>query len=378
MYIEIKGIGLNNKGSELMLLAVIHEIRSRLPEARIVVAFDSPPRKIKELNLYRRLWKQKYKIQWAFMGNFIPKNVRASLGLVLDKEIDVILDASGFAYGDQWRPGDLTEMAGRTEDFKRAGKKIIFLPQAFGPFKKPGDKINITKLVTNANLICARDLTSLGFLRQIVGKQKNIFRFPDFTILLEGKKPDYFDPSKHQICIIPNSKMIDRTDSIVAKNYNEFLLYAFKSLEKMRTQTFILLHEQNKDSQIADYIGKMLDRKIEIVKEDDPILIKGILGNCQGVIGSRFHGLVGALSQGVPTIGTGWSHKYRELFKDYNCEECLIDLSSFNKKIINEKLSLIIDEAKRIDLQQRLRASTERQKELVREMWNMVFNIIQK
>ena len=70
--------------------------------------------------------------------------------------------------------------------------------------------------------------------------------------------------------------------------------------------------------------------------------IKGILGSCEATIGSRFHGLVSALSQNVPTIAIGWSHKYNMLFRDYDFSEGLMNILADDEEI-NQKLKLLID-----------------------------------
>jgi len=49
---------------------------------------------------------------------------------------------------------------------------------------------------------------------------------------------------------------------------------------------------------------------------------------CELTIDGRFHGLGGASSLGVASLVTGWSHKCRMLFKDYDFEDRVIDLES--------------------------------------------------
>jgi colanic acid/amylovoran biosynthesis protein len=44
------------------------------------------------------------------------------------------------------------------------------------------------------------------------------------------------------------------------------------------------------------------------------------------VAGSRFHALLAALSQGVPVIAAGWSHKYLGLLDAYGSADALLEL----------------------------------------------------
>jgi colanic acid/amylovoran biosynthesis protein len=78
----------------------------------------------------------------------------------------------------------------------------------------------------------------------------------------------------------------------------------------------VLVHEE-RDRELADRLAHEAGLSDPVAQFDDPLELKGILGACAFSVGSRFHGLVSALSQGVPCLGTSWSHKYRELFDDY-------------------------------------------------------------
>jgi hypothetical protein len=50
-------------------------------------------------------------------------------------------------------------------------------------------------------------------------------------------------------------------------------------------------------------------------------LVKKIISGSQFLVGSRFHALAGALSSAVPAIALGWSHKYQEIFSDFNVSD---------------------------------------------------------
>ena len=54
--------------------------------------------------------------------------------------------------------------------------------------------------------------------------------------------------------------------------------------------------------------------------------IKGILATCTAVISSRYHALIAALSQGVPAVALGWSHKYEALLSEVGTPENCIQM----------------------------------------------------
>jgi colanic acid/amylovoran biosynthesis protein len=109
--------------------------------------------------------------------------------------------------------------------------------------------------------------------------------------------------------------MLDRTTPERASAYVEFMADAARLAEAAGLEPWIAVHEVN-DGAIVDAVNARLDRPLRIV--DEPALVmKGIFGCCHAVVGSRYHALVSTLSQGVPAIGTSWSHKYDALFAEY-------------------------------------------------------------
>ena len=93
------------------------------------------------------------------------------------------------------------------------------------------------------------------------------------------------------------------------------------------------------------------------------------------MISSRFHGLVSALSQGVPALTTGWSHKYEMLLTEYGFPEGCIPVGSSDSEI-RERILQITDEANAVQLRQKLTETAQIQKQKSEKMWARVFECI--
>jgi len=187
---------------------------------------------------------------------------------------------------------------------------------------------------------------SYEHLTELVGEQAKIKQSPDFTNLMTGVLPQGFDTEQNRFCIVPNCRMLDKTDQKTREAYLPFLISCTRYLLEKGAKPFVLVHEGKDDQRLADELSAAVGG-IPIVKESGALEIKGILGACSGTLGSRFHGLVSALSQGVPALATGWSHKYQMLFEDYGFPEGLVQVTT-DEAEIKRKIDLITDDAARI------------------------------
>ncbi len=132
MLIEIRKTGFVNKGAQLMLLSAIDRVRREMPGADLAMAPELPSAPFIErarLGLYQKIWFQRYRVQWGFLGALVPRPIREHFGLVLDREIDAVLDASGFSYSDQIGLSSTLAMAKATARWKRRGTSVILLPR---------------------------------------------------------------------------------------------------------------------------------------------------------------------------------------------------------------------------------------------------------
>lgn len=366
MIIEMRGVNARNKGAELMLHAIAQKIERELPEAELVLGIGPGNFRLAKMLgirtqlMIRKRWQDLRLPYIFFAGGFLKKR-----GYYHEKEVDVILDASGFAYGDQWSLGAINNLNRLLTRFKKkAGKTFIMLPQALGPFDKKFFSEAFKRSISDIDLICARDDVSFVEVEKL-NSGKNIVKYPDFTNLVDVRKVSGFS---EKVCIIPNYRMLDKTS--VGDSYVSFLVNLVRHLKKYNLPFYFLIHDTGNDMDIVDTIKKTTKVDIEIVSGLDALGVKSHIASSRLVVSSRFHGIVSALSSGIPCIATGWSHKYEELMRSYGVEELLI--KDFDLVDIRQQLEQA-EFAKAIIVRKSSELKVQSEK-----MWDMVVSELRK
>lgn len=325
MNLLITGVSTNNKGAELMLIAVTRHFADHFPECNLCVSHHCG-------NYLTRARYGLYQVpEPARFGrsrlglSLLPSPLRRSLGLFSETDIDAIIDASGFAFGDQLALQRLNGFAKDIRRWKRQGKKIILLPQAFGPFHNEPHRRAFQSLLPMIDLLYARDAASLSHLREITSDTRNLFLSPDITIPLgQGAGGDPGADSK-QVLFVPNYRMMDQTHSEISTRYPKTLATGIEAVSDLGFSPALLLHDAHEDQALVPDIETHLRKPVPVLRERCPMALKRVIGGSRLLVGSRFHALVGALSQGIPAIAFGWSHKYQELFHDFDCGDMVLD-----------------------------------------------------
>ena len=383
--VAIQGVNFVNKGAELMLYAIIQSLKGKAD----ILATDVKCGDFKaraDLGLYHLPWlftrKFPAKVSSAWkdtastLVSVMPKNVRYATHILSSRDIGMVLDASGFAYSD-----DLGRLGERTTQFtadnvrkwKNQGTKIVFLPQAFGPFRSSQTREYASQIVRHSDLVFARDSVSLAHLRELAPESLNIRTAPDFTCLVPGVRPDRYYDIIGRPCVVPNRRMVDKTSPDIAAQYPSFLLKCLRLMIEKKLDPFLLIHEQH-DVDLARGLQDQLPKSVQIIHEPDPVRIKGVLGQCSFVVSSRYHGLVSALSQGIPCLATGWSHKYQALLQDYGCPDSLLSVTASEEEI-RSCIDLIGGEPGRSSLLAQLQSASREQHRLATDMWDAVYGI---
>lgn len=376
MIIEIRKAGFANKGAEMMLMSVIEAIRQHYGDPKIVVAPDiqMPFEERMACGLWHRFEWRRMGFDFGLLLKFLPLRLRRRFGFILRSEIDVVLDAAGFAYSDQWGDHPTRDLARRIFEYKNNNQKYILLPQALGPYSTPQIRAAMTNVINDCDLLYARDSFSFAAVNDILDVDK-VKQSPDFTIKLKPIKPKdiQFADFDDAVALVPNMRMIDKGETSV-EDYIKFFVDVTSFCLSSGKSPFFLIHETVDDKGIIDQIQSELAQNIPTIDVLNGAEAKWIIGQCDFIVASRYHAIVSALAPSIPAIGTGWSHKYSELFQEYGVTELLLsDLS--NKSNLNEVLASVTK--KHDSIVKNLSHNSKQVQLQVDEMWSDVFKVIE-
>jgi polysaccharide pyruvyl transferase WcaK-like protein len=347
------------------------------PQARFAVPMSWPAAERLALGLWATPARTKSRPGLATVFGRLPRRFRESLGFIPGDEVDVLLDASGFGYGDFWGLAKLDDrLTRRLLVWKRNGRKAILLPQALGPFTKPGMADSFRQALTHLDLAFVRDDASADLVAAVAPGRPNIRRSPDFTNLLHPELPRRLDVLRGRSIVIPNEKMVTGKPDAVRSQYLDFLKVAMDTLRESGRDPFILVHEGAKDRALAVELNARLAGPAELVDEPSALVTKAVISVAELSVSSRFHGLVSGLSAAVPSLACGWSHKYGELMSDYGCPDLLVNLDEPSQW--KAKVELLLSNAADAVFRAALKDRGEEERKKSEAMWQEVLQVIRR
>lgn len=380
LLVEIKGVQFRNKGAYLMLLATLQGLQQISRPFQLVLSPgpNLPYLERAKLGAWQKLsFRRKHLDLTPWFGT-LPKallNLFRRYGLVTEADVDVVLEASGFAYGDQWPLQFLQNTAREVVRYHKAGKPFIFMPQAFGPFNNSASKAAMRDIINHATAIFVRDEVSLAYLRQCqITLPAHVYLTADFTIGL--KVTPSLRPAQPYVVLIPNHKVVSKFNHANAAELQQSYVESFaKAATYLMAQGFTVVlvnHEGKEDALICQEIAALSQCSTRQI--DDPLALKQFIGSATLVISSRFHGAINALSQAVPCIATSWSHKYQQMMTDFGVSDfCIEQLTPEN--LIAKIMQLQQEQEAIVD---KLAESSRRLSQQNAAMWQQLDKLLPK
>jgi polysaccharide pyruvyl transferase WcaK-like protein len=223
-------------------------------------------------------------------------------------------------------------------------KNIVLCAQSIGPFKNRA-MFFLAKLVLNkVNLITLRETDSLGYLQKCRIGNPHIYLTADPAFLLEPAPYRKINEILSRENIAKDNrpligisigygsfkKVVFNHENLNKKRHEliEIVAKVIDNLQKELNAIVILIPHvliPNEDDRIVlERLYKYLKKKHEIkliYGDYSPEELRGLIGQCDLLITSRFHPLIHAVSMGVPSIAIAYSHKIPSFMRELGLEK---------------------------------------------------------
>jgi polysaccharide pyruvyl transferase WcaK-like protein len=248
------------------------------------------------------------------------------------------------------------------------GKKLVLLPQTYGPFKGLLTQKMARYVLKHANLIYSRDRAGIEYLKNVLNIDSNSgkVRFaPDVAFVLDSRKPDDFDATLLTKAKNGNTTLVGLNISGLLFNggytkdnmfnlksdYRELVFQLIKHLMQNEKVVILLVSHVFPPAELSVESDLEACRKVfaelrEIYPgrlfcvegQYDQSEVKYVIGVCDFFIGSRMHACIAALSQGIPAVGIAYSRKFSGVFESIGLNDCVVDARSCEERETLEKL----------------------------------------
>lgn len=269
------------------------------------------------------------------------------------------------------------------------GKKVFVMPNSFGPLNGRLYRKIVRTALNRCSIVTARESISQSALAGIEIESQI---FPDLAFGLQGVKPTSPSPIAAIRRDQPNKKIVGLTarpyrfpgapDPKAAYTRYVAEMANFIALLKNDGHLPVFIEHVISDGHHESDISAIEDVMRHEGAVDTPIIsvpdfncegLKSLYGECDYVVGTRFHSVIFALSEGTPAIAIAYGgNKGLGIMRDANLEEFVTPIEEFSAQRAFaqfSQLSAMEDiDVRLLDLRERYRADHDRLVGLVKDL----------
>jgi len=261
-------------------------------------------------------------------------------------------------------------------------KKLVLLPQTYGPFDKRLTRVLARHIIKYATLVYSRDRKGLDDVGALLGSgnsSEKIKFVPDVGLVLDPHRPDQpeiesledikassktlvglnvsgllscgSDPGDNIFNLkIDYAALIDSVVEFLMKQEGAAILLVphVVGVPKSGAPATRSVNKKGYGEQFDSVAcaglyervaGKYPGRIFMVCGHYNHNEIKYIIGLCDFFIGSRMHSCIAALSQCIPAVGVAYSGKFHGVFESIGVEDCVADARCCGEEELLEKIS---------------------------------------
>lgn len=250
----------------------------------------------------------------------------------------------------------------------RLGKKVIIMPNSFGPFLGKIERRIVKQVLKKCETIYAREDISREYLQELLNKEVKLS--PDLGFYIKPNfKKNYYELSsmakgKKKVAITMRPyRFPEYSDGEERyKNYiNEMYLTCKELIRKGYFPIFVahtLGPSAHEDDRIA-LNGVIKKLRTDGISESDYLYYDKPEMNCfditdfyaqvDYIIGTRFHSVIFAMTSLTPSIAISYSgHKTTGIMEDIGLKKYVINIGEVESKELLSKFSMLVKETDNI------------------------------
>lgn len=270
---------------------------------------------------------------------------------------DIVIDIWGIGFSDSLNKNTFRSSlfsGGRFLVGKLFGKPVIKYTSDLGPFESFWNRY-FSRFYFNrtVDLILARNEITKKRLLDI-GVKTPIKVCPDTAFILKPQDSPFAEKLSKERQLRPLiglsvSHMAARQSGNPEEYVEKMAMLADYAISKTDARIYFVPNELSTDQLrddvhfshlVIDKMKKNESGEIIPVEKYTAQQIKGIIGQFDIVVASRYHTIVACLSQAIPVLAVGWHTKYDEIMKLFGIENYVCDVKSNTL----EELKIYFDE----------------------------------
>ncbi|MBR2692326.1 MAG: polysaccharide pyruvyl transferase family protein [Aquamicrobium sp.] len=320
-------------GSQLSLLSITPDKDRELPLAKEIEIVNTRPKALLLVYLPLSI------LLWPFAKFGFVRRLLSCIPYFQSLiSADAVVDLCGIAFVDKRGSPLLAYNAACCLPAIVVGTPVAKLAQALGPFETQPNRMVAKFVLKLCKVVVARGEKSLKFLHDL-GIQEAI-SLPDTSFAMEvnenhRKMAREMVPelAGNQLLVVSPSEVVKRLSAAQGIDLETELTTFLLARISQGWKVLIVPHSfgvgKNNDLDLCRSIIKKLpaDSSALVNPPQDPRTLRALIGKADAFVGCRFHSVVAALSQGVPSLVIGWSHKYQEMMAMLQPGEWFIDAS---------------------------------------------------
>ncbi len=302
-------------------------------------------------SVFGKICNKIYKIKLKFQKIFMLREEAVLNFLSFFFKNNILISGSFFIESPYW------DQVVRDRDWYK--RKPFIIGCNFGPYINESYKELYKVLLKDAKQVCFRDKVSYDMFPDL----SNVSYAPDIVFnLQEQGASSKVEDEYYIISVIDVKKDDDKKLSQVEQKYEEILCTISKNLlAKGKRIVFMSFCSRQGDDAVIDRIMKQLDsNQVETFYYEKEGIYKSLelFQNCQGVVASRYHGIILGMLYRKDILPISYSDKTINVLADLNYEGQIIDLLRLSEidmsnmdllfgRLEDEKLQEVIQNAKK-------------------------------